>query len=404
MYWYISFLRPPPVGVTLPSNGVVITPQVANDLRTELRDEPTPISYVWHRVAPPPTAKPGERVAQPLITKPAELTTFEPPASTYRPVTVPLPRSARAGERWRLGLLSPPHPLEAPLLSLMESSVPIMGVWSESIELRAGEPSQAGPLRGVGANKKEKGKGKGEEDEKKGKGKENGKAKEEAKQTRITRAWPFADGELKLVEQMSFDLDKKVWDSGLALSSWLYHWLKDGWQRGRHPNAHAHEIIANLRAARTLELGSGTGLVGITLGLIDRKAQVTATDLDSAMEIMNENVTLNGVGHLVRADVLDWDAPLPPWAVNIRFVIAADVTYNTASFPALVDTLERLLKAQVDAGPPRLLLAYKQRDEGERELWTMLKDRGIGTVLVDTLQGAEDRGEIEIWVGGVGIA
>lgn len=35
MYWYISFLRPPPVGLTLPSEGVVITPQVANDLRTE---------------------------------------------------------------------------------------------------------------------------------------------------------------------------------------------------------------------------------------------------------------------------------------------------------------------------------------------------------------------------------
>ncbi len=167
-----------------------------------LREGPTPISYVWQRVSPP------------LTTKPVELTTFEPPASTYRPLTVPLPRTARAGERWRLGLFSPPHKLEAPLLSLSEESVPVIGVWSEGIELRAGEPPLAGPVRGVGGDQR---KGKKEEKgrDKKGKGKENGKAKEEAKQTRITRAWPLPSGaldaELKLVEQTSFDLDKVSW-------------------------------------------------------------------------------------------------------------------------------------------------------------------------------------------------
>lgn len=34
MYWYLSFLRPPPVATPL-GEPVVITPQVANDLRTE---------------------------------------------------------------------------------------------------------------------------------------------------------------------------------------------------------------------------------------------------------------------------------------------------------------------------------------------------------------------------------
>ncbi|GMK59092.1 hypothetical protein CspeluHIS016_0701070 [Cutaneotrichosporon spelunceum] len=389
MYWYISFLRPPPVGLGLPSDGVVITPQVANDLRTELREEPTPISYVWQRVVPP------------LTTKPSELTLFDPPASTYRPLTVPLPRIARAGERWRLGLFSPPHALEAPLLSLSEAEVPVMGVWSEAIELRASERPQSGPVRGVGADKQNKAKGR--RDENKGKGKESGKAKEEAKQTRITRAWPLPPGasetHLKLVEQTSFDLDKKVWDSGLALASWLFRWL-----RGGHPHTEARNVLGRLDGARSLELGSGTGLVGIALSLLDPKAKVIATDLDSAMEIMRENVALNNLGDRVEADVLDWDVPLPAWATNMPVVIAADVTYNTASFPALVETLERLLKAEADGGAPRLVLAYKQRDPGERELWTMLRDRGIGTVMVDTVQGAEERGEIEVWVGGVGIA
>lgn len=169
-------------------------PREGADMR--LREEPTPISYVWQRVSPP------------LTTKPVELTIFEPPASTYRPITVPLPRSARAGERWRLGLFSPPHALEAPLLSLSEDGAPVMGVWSEGIELRAGEPPRSSPIRGVGADKA-KPKAKGEK-EKKGKGKDIGKVKEEAKQTRITRAWPLPNGlgELRLVEQTSFDLDK----------------------------------------------------------------------------------------------------------------------------------------------------------------------------------------------------
>lgn len=35
MYWYLSFLRPPPVSLAVPTDGVIITPQVANDLRTE---------------------------------------------------------------------------------------------------------------------------------------------------------------------------------------------------------------------------------------------------------------------------------------------------------------------------------------------------------------------------------
>ena len=38
MYYYLSFLRPPPTSIDLASSGtpgVTITPQIANDLRTE---------------------------------------------------------------------------------------------------------------------------------------------------------------------------------------------------------------------------------------------------------------------------------------------------------------------------------------------------------------------------------
>lgn len=78
------------------------------------------------------------------------------------------------------------------------------------------------------------------------------------------------------------------------------------------------------------------------------------------------------------------------------------MTYNTASFPALVGTLERLL-VPADGRKPLLLLAYKQRDAAERDLWGMLKDKGIGMVLVDKVRGAEEDGQVEIWVGGADV-
>lgn len=77
---------------------------------------------------------------------------------------------------------------------------------------------------------------------------------------------------------------------------------------------------------------------------------------------------------------------------------AADVTYNTASFPSLLKTLTSLLRP--DDGPrPPLLLAYKQRDLAERDLWKMLESEGIELRHVDTISGAEEEGEVEIWLG-----
>lgn len=48
---------------------------------------------------------------------------------------------------------------------------------------------------------------------------------------------------------------------------------------------------------------------------------------------------------------------------------------------------------------PPLLLAYKQREEAERELWGLLQDHGIKLELVDKISGAEEEGAVEIWVG-----
>ncbi|EJT46430.1 chromosome organization and biogenesis -related protein [Trichosporon asahii var. asahii CBS 2479] len=256
---------------------------------------PTEVLYTWHRLHPP---------SQPLPSQ--VLTTFEPPMSTYKPISVPLPKGAKVGELWRLGLLAPPAqgPSSIPLERLL-ADPGVLGVWSEGIELlpaAAPDPKAA--------------KGKGKKGDKGDKGK--GKAKEAPKQSRITRSWPTAYGALKVVEQTSFDLDKvsfgrsstadeqKVWDSGLALSAWLGRYLSTS-----HPHTLARRVLDLIPGNSILELGSGTGLVSIALSPLAPSARITATDLDSAMEIMQQNIDLNGVD--VAAKVLDWDAPMPPW-------------------------------------------------------------------------------------------
>ncbi|WVQ74544.1 hypothetical protein IAR50_004145 [Cryptococcus sp. DSM 104548] len=358
MYWYISFLRPPPVATSNPAQGITITPQVANDLRTESRG---------------PEAGPSGKL---------------------------------------LDLVQDPQ---------------ILGVWSEGIQITrpSGSGLTPGAVRGMGKQREVQpssgAKGKG--------GKVNSKDKHEkddgAKQGRIIREWalPENEGVLKIVEQTSFDLDKKIWDSGLALSAWLWAHLPDP---SSLPSLGQRvlSLLTRQEQLSILELGTGTGLVSIVLALAlqrrNLRREITATDLESAIPLMDENIALNPLPLgserteqtdepepsprvSLNAQVLDWDQPLPEWVVRDmpELIIAADVTYNTDSFPALLSTLTSLLLPLKDGRHPLLVLAYKQRDLAERGLWEMLKKKGIGMVLIDKVQGAEEGyGETEIWVGG----
>jgi len=86
----------------------------------------------------------------------------------------------------------------------------------------------------------------------------------------------------------------------------------------------------------------------------------------------------------------------------------ADVTYNTASFPALVSTLTRLRdlaqhsdKAAgegIRGDPPIVLLAYKQRHPDERTLWNLVSDIGLNLTEIDRVPGAGGA-PIEIYLG-----
>jgi protein N-lysine methyltransferase METTL21D len=76
----------------------------------------------------------------------------------------------------------------------------------------------------------------------------------------------------------------------------------------------------------------------------------------------------------------------------------ADVTYNTSSFPALITTLESLIR--LGTKPPLVILGYKERDPEERTLWDLAKRIGLRFEKVGERAGCGGA-SVEVWLGKV---
>lgn len=94
MFYYISFLRPPPLKAS-PTESILIMPQICNDLRTEYLDDPIDIYYAWSLHAPHPTSP------MPMITKPTKLTSWRT-STAYKEIPVPRPPPHLDGQnKWK---------------------------------------------------------------------------------------------------------------------------------------------------------------------------------------------------------------------------------------------------------------------------------------------------------------
>ncbi|OCH87795.1 hypothetical protein OBBRIDRAFT_759177 [Obba rivulosa] len=388
MFFYLSFLRPPPTHASPSAGHISITPQVANDLRTEPFDGELEIYYSWSPVTPR-----LESNAFPAITKPQKLTVWRQ-SSAYKEIPVSLPPGIRDGQSYRLVLTAHaagfPHVVNLASTSVGERSFPVLSVpilFSSRVR-PGGKQEQIERVFRIGLG-----------------------AKEQAFMT--------------LQEQTSFDLDKKVWDSGIGLSSWLVGLATE-------QSADEPELVKTLRETlfskskrNIIELGAGIGIVSLTVGALRSAAKpaekgcIIATDLASAIPLLEHNIECNDglfscPSARPQALVLDWDEERLPdevLAVEEGFdaIIMADVTYNTASFPSLIRTLSSLTKfhrsstdpahaANKSPSSPVIFLGYKERDAAERTLWDMARDIGIEFVRVGERRGAGNE-PVEIWIG-----
>ncbi|NXY24415.1 MT21A methyltransferase, partial [Atrichornis clamosus] len=143
----------------------------------------------------------------------------------------------------------------------------------------------------------------------------------------------------------------------------------------------------DLRDRSVIELGAGTGLLGIVVTLLGSKeparvralyspccARVTITDRAAALEFLESNVQANLPPELrPRAVVkeLTWGKDLgnfPPGAFD--FVLGADIVYLEETFAELLQTLEHLCSEQTV-----ILLSCRIRYERDHKFLKMLRDR-----------------------------
>ncbi|KAI0251413.1 putative methyltransferase-domain-containing protein [Lactifluus subvellereus] len=416
MFFYISFLRTPPHS-SLQSSPIVFTPQVSNDLRTEPFPTSVDIFYWWISCA-------SQNVIR--LSEPAKLTTWRQ-ENAYKPLQIPPPSknlSGVAGMDCCL-VLSPSPTVASSEIDLRDPDIGSLPLPVRSLPIRLISPRQGG--RGAPT-----------------------KTTATTKQEAITRTFRLFGDEgatppMQIKETVSFDLDKKLWDSGIGLSAWLVRLFAAGAGAGAGAAAADESqpgpavIVRELRErlvvreeCRVIELGAGTGIVSLVLAALrsanpasaSHETRILSTDLPSSMELMSYNIRANAALYphcLPTALPLDWDEGLPDAVRDVHerggfdLIAMADVTYNTSSFPALLRTLGSLLASSdphdhdhhaelgARAGPvapePLVLLAYKERDPAERQLWDMMaRETGVVLECVGKLAGAGGL-PVEIWLG-----
>jgi len=95
-----------------------------------------------------------------------------------------------------------------------------------------------------------------------------------------------------------------------------------------------------------VELGSGTGVAGITAALLGAAA-VALTDLPVLLPLLDSNARRNDLGPPgVVSSALDWNAPSAKASISAHgwdFVLAADPVYAVSQVPGFVAILCRLM-------------------------------------------------------------
>ena len=155
-----------------------------------------------------------------------------------------------------------------------------------------------------------------------------------------------------------------------------------------------------------IELGTGCGIVGITMARRFSNAEVLITDMPEAEEIATHNIRMamgqcspDGSLAKIAYQNLDWEKPLPE-SVRIGhfdLVLVADCTYNSDVVPDLVETLAELVKYNREV---LILVAMKIRHYSEMVFFDLMKEKNM--IVLDKVEfpfpllGQDDE-EIELY-------
>merc|ERR1719348_1992061 len=146
-----------------------------------------------------------------------------------------------------------------------------------------------------------------------------------------------------------------VWDAAIVLAKYL------------------QTVQAQLQSRSVIELGSGTGAVGLSAATLGA-SPVLLTDLPALKDLIQHNISLNSsvissekctVAPLVWGDKEQEEKAIEVTGGQPDLILVSDCVFYSESVPPLVETLTQL------AGPTTdLLLSYEER-ESQQKLDTM---------------------------------
>jgi predicted nicotinamide N-methyase len=137
----------------------------------------------------------------------------------------------------------------------------------------------------------------------------------------------------------TIDSGARIWDAGLALSALL--------------------ADPSLAGKRILELGSGTGVAGLSAA--SAGAQVLLSDLPTNVPLLEANIEANRLGHSARAVQLRWGCAADEYqaalAGQFDLICGSDLLYAPNTFDDLLSSLVKLSTP----GRTEVLLTYPPR-------------------------------------------
>ena len=157
---------------------------------------------------------------------------------------------------------------------------------------------------------------------------------------------------------------------------------------------------------RIIDIGSGTGVIGIACALLTTGisgTHVTLTDRAPLLDLLQDNAfKLNSISpSRLCVKELDWGNPLPkvPGTPEVfDLILLSDVVTKAYrdSFPGLIQTLKDLATPST-----RIILAYELRDASDKDFFDLLTSSGFSLKKVaddklDPDYSAEDIGIFEI--------
>ncbi|KAF2749258.1 hypothetical protein M011DRAFT_439592 [Sporormia fimetaria CBS 119925] len=188
-------------------------------------------------------------------------------------------------------------------------------------------------------------------------------------------------GDLHVWEETGESIARHVWDAGVTMACHIGDFLAKLAQK--KDSRDRSVAIGGTKKLRVIELGTGCGIVGISIAQFTENADVILTDLPEAEEIVERNISCARLAEGTKASFLqlDWDDDLPTDLLpninsegTIDLIVASDCTYNADSSPALVNILQRL--AKVSSGAP-VMIAMKKRHDSEEVFFQLMADAGF---------------------------